>query len=58
MLPQLIGYVRCLHSNKARSFKVSDKRLLKKCIKIWEKLNSLVGKNLIVNLFMVIVINT
>ena len=44
MLPQMIGYVKCLHSNKASSFKVSDTRLLKKCIKMLERLSSLVDK--------------
>ena len=43
MLPQMIGYVKCFDSNKTMSFKVSDKKLLKKYIKIWEKISSLVG---------------
>ena len=29
-LPQMIGYVKCFDSNKPISFKVSDKKLLKK----------------------------
>ena len=33
-LPQMIGYVKWLDSNKIMSFKVSDKKLLKKYIKI------------------------
>ena len=37
-LPQMIGYVKCFDSNKAMSFKVSDKRLSKKYNKIWEKI--------------------
>ena len=44
MLPQMIGYVRCFDSNRTISFKISDKKQLKKYIKIWEKISSLVGK--------------
>ena len=33
-----------LDSNKTMSFKVSDKNLLKKCTKIWEKISCLIGK--------------
>ena len=33
-LPQVIGYVKCFDSNKAMSFKVTDKKLLKKYTKI------------------------
>ena len=29
-LPQMIGYVKCFDSNKTMSFKVTDKKLLKK----------------------------
>ena len=29
-LPQMIGYVKCFDSNKKMSFKVTDKKLLKK----------------------------
>ena len=32
------------NSNKTISFKVSDKKLLKKYIKIWENISSLIGK--------------
>ena len=35
----MIGYVKHFDSNKTMSFKVNDKRLLKKCTKIWEKVN-------------------
>ena len=28
-LPQMIGYVKCFDSNKAMSFKATDKKLLK-----------------------------
>ena len=27
MLPQMIGYAKCIDSNKTMSFKVSDKKL-------------------------------
>ena len=54
-LPQMIGYVKNFDSNKTMSFKVSDNKLLKKYNKIWEKISNLM--NLIVNLFMVMVIN-
>ena len=29
-LPEMIGYVKCFDSNKTMSFRVSDKKLLKK----------------------------
>ena len=38
-LPQMIGYVKHFDSNKTMSFKVNDIRLLKKCTKIWEKVD-------------------
>ena len=44
MLLQMIGYVRCFDSNRTISFKISDKKQLKKYIKIWEKISGLVGK--------------
>ena len=40
-LPQMIGYVKCYNSNKTMSFKVTDKKLLKKYTKIWEKIINL-----------------
>ena len=40
----MIGYAKYFDSNKTFFFKVSDKRLLKKCVKIWEKVSSLIGK--------------
>ena len=43
-LPQMIGYAKYFDSNKTMSFKVSDKRLLKKYIRIWEKISSLIEK--------------
>ena len=42
-LPQMIGYVKYFDSNKAMSFKVTDKKLLKKYTKIWEKVSSLMN---------------
>ena len=39
-LPQMIGYVKRFHSNKAMSFKTSDNKLLKKYTKIWERVSS------------------
>ena len=36
-LPQIIGYIKCFDSNKTMSFKVIDKKLLKKYTKIWGK---------------------
>ena len=57
-LLQMIGYVKCFDSNKIMPFKVIDKKLLKKYTKIWEKVSSLIIQNLIVNLHMVIIINT
>ena len=42
----MIGYVKCFNSNKIMSFKVSDKNLLRKYIKIWGTVSSLIGKEL------------
>ena len=39
-LPQIIGYVKCLDSNKTMSFKAIDNKLLKKYTKIWETVSS------------------
>ena len=36
-LPQMIGYAKYFDSNKTMSFKVIDKKLLKKYTKIWKK---------------------
>ena len=57
MLPQIIGQVKYFESNKTMSFKIIDNRLLKKYTQIWKKVKNLLN-NLIVNLFMVIMINT
>ena len=40
----MVGYVKCFDSNKAMSFKVSDNKLLKKKIKILEKIINLINK--------------
>ena len=37
----MIEYVKYFDSNKTMSFKVTDKKLLKKYSKIWEKVNNL-----------------
>ena len=42
--PQMIGYFKCFDSNKTMLFKIIDKGLLKRYIKIWERINSLTGK--------------
>ena len=39
----MIGYVKYFDSNKTMPFKVSDKRLLKKYTKIWERVSSLMN---------------
>ena len=40
----MIGCVKCFDSNKVIYFKVSNKKLLQRYTKIWEKISSLVGK--------------
>ena len=42
-LPQMIGYVKHVDSNKTMSFKVGDNNLLKQYNKIWEKINNLMN---------------
>ena len=37
----MIGYVKYFDYNKVMSFKVTDKKLLNKCNKIWEKVEEL-----------------
>ena len=39
----MIGYIKCVNSNKTMSFKVSDKKLLKKYNKIWERVSNLLS---------------
>ena len=56
-LPQMIGYVKCFDSNKTMSFKVADKKLLKRILKYDKELIVSLVHNLIMNLFMVIMIN-
>ena len=40
-LSQVIGYVRKFDGNTAMSFKISDKKLLKKCNEIWTQVEKL-----------------
>lgn len=40
----MIGYVKCFDSDKTTLFWIIDKELLKSYIKIWERVNSLIGK--------------
>ena len=42
-LPQMTGYVKCFNSNKIMSFKAIEKKLLKSCSKIWERVSSLMN---------------
>ena len=42
-LPQMIGYVKHFDSDKTKSFKVIDNKLLKKDTKIWERVSSLMS---------------
>ena len=39
----MTGYVKCFDSNKVMSFKTIDNKLLKKYIKIWGKVSSLMN---------------
>ena len=39
----MIGYVKDFHSNKTMSFKASYNKLLKKYIKIWERVSNLLN---------------
>ena len=39
----MIGYVKCVDSNKTMSFKASDHKLLKNYTKIWEKISNLLN---------------
>ena len=43
-LSQMIGYAKYVDSNKTMSFKVINKKLLKKYIRIWGKIGTLIGK--------------
>ena len=42
-LPQMIGYAKYFDDNKVMSFKVTDKKLLNKYNKIWEKVEELLN---------------
>ena len=37
----MTGYVKCFDSNKTKSFKAIDNKLLKKYTKIWKKFSNL-----------------
>ena len=41
----MIGYVKHFDDNKVMSFKVTDKKLLNKYNKIWEKVERLLNVN-------------
>ena len=43
-LLQMIGYDKYFEINKTLPFKVSDKKVLKKYTKLWEKISSLMNK--------------
>ena len=40
----MIGYVKCFDGNKTMSFKVTDKKLLKKYKKLWVRVINLIAK--------------
>ena len=40
----MIEYVRCFDGNKTISFKIIDKKAVKKYTKLWEIINNLIGK--------------
>ena len=42
-LPQMIDYVKCFDSNKIMAFEVIDKKTVKKCTKIWERVSNLMN---------------
>ena len=42
-LPQSMGYVKCFDNNKTTSFRIIDKKLLKKCTNIREKVSGLMN---------------
>ena len=39
----MIGYIKHFDSNKTMSFKVTDNKLLKKYIRVWEKISNLLN---------------
>ena len=39
----MVGYVKCFDSDKTITLKVIDKKLLKNCTKIWERVSSLMS---------------
>ena len=40
----MIGYVKCFDGSKTTSFKVADKKLLKKYKKLWVRVSNLIAK--------------
>ena len=42
-LPQLMGYVKCFDNDKTTSFKIIDKKLLKKCTNVLERVRGLMN---------------
>ena len=57
-LPQMVGYATYIDRNKTMSFKVSNKKLLKKSIKILERISSLMNMELDSELVYGIMVNT
>ena len=57
-LPQMIVYLKEFDNSMAMSLRVDDSKLFKKYCKIWRAISGLLGLNLIVNQFMVILILT
>ena len=54
-LPQMNGYVKYVDSNnKCMNLLVHDEELLKKYSEIWDEINNLLKKGLIMNQFMII----
>ena len=43
-IPQMTGFAKYFEHSKTMSFKVIDKKLLKKYTKIWKKVSSLINK--------------
>ena len=57
-LPQMIAYLKEFNDSMTMSLRFDDSKLLKKYCKIWKTIKGLLGMNLIVNQFMVILILT
>ena len=54
----MIGYVRNFDGKRTMSLKIGDSKLLKKYNKIYKRIEKLLKTKLIVNLFMMTMINT